>query len=135
MNRKPVYRSTHPEVFLGKGALEICSKFTGEHPRRSVISIKLQSNFIKITLRHGCCSVNLLHIFRIPFLSNTCGCLLLCLVNLLSDKQIERLMMIPLNSVWLTKVMCYHVITASLLWATFDSGAWSIVYCLLSTSS
>ena len=24
---------SNPEVFLGKGALEICSKFTGEHPR------------------------------------------------------------------------------------------------------
>ena len=28
----PVYRSSHPEVFLGKGALKICSKLTGEHP-------------------------------------------------------------------------------------------------------
>ena len=34
-------RSSHPEVFLGKGILEICSKFTGEHPSRSAISIKL----------------------------------------------------------------------------------------------
>ena len=25
-------RSCHPEVFLGKGVLKICSKFTGEHP-------------------------------------------------------------------------------------------------------
>ena len=24
-------RSSHPEVFLGKAALKICSKFTGEH--------------------------------------------------------------------------------------------------------
>ena len=32
-----------PEVFLGKGVLRICSKFTGEHLCRSVISIKLQS--------------------------------------------------------------------------------------------
>ena len=32
----------------------ICSKFTGEHPYRSTISIKLQSNFIKIAIRHGC---------------------------------------------------------------------------------
>ena len=29
-----------PEVFLGKGALKICGKPTGEHPCRSVISIK-----------------------------------------------------------------------------------------------
>ena len=27
-----IYRSSHPEVFLRKGALKICSKFTGEHP-------------------------------------------------------------------------------------------------------
>ena len=38
-------RSSHPEVFLWKGVLKICSKFTGEHPCRSAISIKLQSNF------------------------------------------------------------------------------------------
>ena len=64
-------RSSHPEVFLGKDVLKICSKFSGEHPRRSVISIKLQNNFIKITLRHGCSPVYLLHIFRIPFPKNT----------------------------------------------------------------
>ena len=39
-----------PEVFLGKGVLKIRSKFTGEHPCRSLISIKLRSNFIKMTL-------------------------------------------------------------------------------------
>ena len=64
-------RSSRPEVFLGKGVLKICSKFTGEHPCRSVISIKLQSSFIEIALRHGCSSVNLLHIFRTPFPKNT----------------------------------------------------------------
>ena len=31
------YRSSHSEVFRGKGVLTICSKFTGEHPCRSVI--------------------------------------------------------------------------------------------------
>ena len=35
------YRSSHPEVFLGKGVLKICSKFTGKHPCRITISIKL----------------------------------------------------------------------------------------------
>ena len=30
--------------FLGKGVLKICSKFSGEHPWQSGISIKLQSN-------------------------------------------------------------------------------------------
>ena len=71
------FRSSHGEVFLGKGVLKLCSKFTGEHPRRSVISIKLQSNFIEIALRHGCSPVNLLHIFRTPFTKNTSGRLLL----------------------------------------------------------
>ena len=35
-----------------------------KHPYRSAISIKLLCNFIKITLRHGCSPLNLLHIFR-----------------------------------------------------------------------
>ena len=59
-----IFRSSRPEVFLGKGVLKICSKFTGEHPCRSAISIKLQSNFVEITLWHECSPVNLLHIFR-----------------------------------------------------------------------
>ena len=70
-------RSSHPEVFLRKGVLKICSKFTREHPCRSTISIKFQSNFIEITLRHRCSSVTLLHIFRTPFLNNAFGWLLL----------------------------------------------------------
>ena len=65
------YRSSHPEVFLRKGVLEICSKFTGEHPCRGGISITLNGNFIEITLRHGCSPVNLQHIFRTPFPRNT----------------------------------------------------------------
>ena len=32
-----LYRSSSPEVFLGKGVLKICSKFTGEHPTYSLI--------------------------------------------------------------------------------------------------
>ena len=70
-------RSSHPELFLGKGVLKICSKFKGEHPCRSAISIKLQSNFTEITLRYGCSPVNLRHIFRTPFLKSTSGRLLM----------------------------------------------------------
>ena len=44
--------------------------------RRTPMS-KLQSNFIEITLRHGCFAIHLLHIFRTSFLKNTCGWLLL----------------------------------------------------------
>ena len=47
-----------------KTVLKICGKFTGEQLCQSAISIKLQSGFIEITLRHACSPVNLLHIFR-----------------------------------------------------------------------
>ena len=60
-----------------KGVRKICRKFTGEHPCRSAISIKLQSNVVKIALRHACYPVSLLHIFKTPFLENTSGGLLL----------------------------------------------------------
>ena len=70
-------RSSRPEMFLGKGILKICSKFTGEHLCGSAFSIKFLCNFIKIALWHGCSPVNLLHIFRTPFPRNTFGWLLL----------------------------------------------------------
>ena len=63
------FRSSHPDVFLGKGVLKLCSKFTGEHPCRSAISVKMQSNW--------CSLVHLLLIFRTTFLRNTSGWLLL----------------------------------------------------------
>ena len=70
-------KSSSTDFFLGKGLLKICSKFTGEHPRLIVISVKLQSNFIEITLRHECSPEYLLHIFRITFCKNIPGRLLL----------------------------------------------------------
>ena len=76
-----INRSSRREVFLRKPALKICSKFTGELPYRSAISIKLFCNFIEIALRHGCSPINLLHIFRTPFLKSTSGRLLLYKVS------------------------------------------------------
>ena len=70
------FRSSRPEVFLGKGVLKIRSKLTGEHPCRSAISIKLFCNLIKIAHRHGCSPANLLRIFRTPFPRKTSGWLL-----------------------------------------------------------
>ena len=55
----------------------MCSKFTGEHPCRSAISVKFQSNFIETRLQYGCSPLNLLHIFRTIFPRNTSGWLLL----------------------------------------------------------
>ena len=60
-------------MFLGKGVLKICSKFTGEHPCRNAISVKLLRNFIENTLQHECSPVNLLHIFRTHFLKYPSG--------------------------------------------------------------
>ena len=70
-------RSSHPEVFLGKGVLKVCNKFTAEHHCHSVNSIKLLCNFIEITLRYGFSPVNLMHIFRTPFSKNIFDGLLL----------------------------------------------------------
>ena len=44
---KQTSRISYLEVFLGKALLKICSKFTGEHPCQSVISIKLQAALLK----------------------------------------------------------------------------------------
>ena len=46
--------SSHPEVLLGEGVLEVSSEFAGEHLCQDVISMKLQSNFVEIALWHGC---------------------------------------------------------------------------------
>ena len=73
--RKSVTKYQHKQT--SSVNLRTSNKFTGEHPWRSVISIKLQSNFFEITLRHGCCPVNLQHIFRTSFHNNTYGRLLL----------------------------------------------------------
>ena len=69
--------ATPPEMFLGKDVLKTCSNFTEEYPCQSVISIKLQSNFIEIALWHVCSPVTLQHIFRTPFPMNNSGRLLL----------------------------------------------------------
>ena len=47
------FRSSHPELFLGKGVLKICSKFTGEHSCRYAISIKLLTTLLKSHLDMG----------------------------------------------------------------------------------
>ena len=54
---------------------------------------KLLCNFIEITLRHACSPVDLLHIFRTPFLMNTCGWLLLYNTIMLYERwRIYRLL-------------------------------------------
>ena len=72
-----INRNNHPEVFLGKSVLKICSKFAREHPWRSVVSIKLLCSFIEITFWHECSPLSLLYIFRTPFSKNNFGWLFL----------------------------------------------------------
>ena len=84
--------------------LKIYCKFTGEHPCRKAISIKWQSNFIEIKLRHGCSPVNLLHIFRASFLNNTSRRLFLKIIEK-TPKQwqistIESKTRFPLGDKW-----------------------------------
>ena len=42
-----IFRSSPPEVFLRKGVLKIRSKFTGEHPCRNVVSVRLHATLLK----------------------------------------------------------------------------------------
>ena len=82
-----LFRSSHRDVFLGKSVVKICIKFTREYPCRGVISIKLQSSLIEITLRHGCSPINLLHIFRTLF-TKTISERLLLVISYLNGEEI-----------------------------------------------
>ena len=53
-----MFRSSPPEVFSKKNAVQIQGKPTGERPRRSAISTKPLCNFIEITPTHGCTPEN-----------------------------------------------------------------------------
>ena len=74
----------HPpvELFLGKGILKKCSKFT-EHSCQNTISIKLLCYLMELILQHGC----LLLIFRTSFPKSTYGELLLSGQHSLSKKK------------------------------------------------
>ena len=63
-------------------------------------------NFIEITLRHGCSPVNLLHIFKRPFLKNTSGRLLLLLLrfNRLRHSSSWFLYHLPGKQTWTNSV-------------------------------
>ena len=63
-----VSKSSPSEQFLGIGVQKMSSKFTGDQPCRSVISLKLICNFIEIALRHGCSPVNFFSYFQNIFL-------------------------------------------------------------------
>ena len=72
-----IFRSSPPEMFLGKGVLKKMQLIYRRTPMPKCDFNKVSINFIEITLRHRFSQVNLLHIFRIPFLKNNSGQLLL----------------------------------------------------------
>ena len=76
-----IQKQVSPNVFLGKGVMKICIKFTGKHPCPSEISIKLQSNFIEIKFWDRCSPVTQLNTFRKPFIENISEWLLLKINN------------------------------------------------------
>ena len=115
-------------MFLGKSVLKICSKFTRKHSSWSVISINLRSNFIEITLGHGCSTVYLLHVFKTPFPKNTCGGLLLykspltskrTFVHFTDTPTVEKHWNKKLKSEWKTKNWNKKLITKTVLWKMF----------------
>ena len=69
-------------MFLRKGVLKRCSKFTIEHSCQSVIEIALQ---------HGCSPGNLLHIFRARFPKNSSRQLLLNLKTRIVRKKAHEI--------------------------------------------
>ena len=103
-------------MFLRKRVLKKCGKFTGEHPCQSAISIKLQSNFIEIALRHGCSPANLLHIFRTSFPRNTSGWLLLYVYSMIST--INK----PTRATRETTTGIDHILTKTFLDKPLKSG-------------
>ena len=73
-------KSSCPEMFLGKGVKNWCEKLQQIYRRTPIPKCdfnKAASNFIEITLRHGCSPINLLHIFRTSFPKSASGRLLL----------------------------------------------------------
>ena len=60
-----IFRSSNPEVFYKKGALENFAKFTGTHLRRSLFFNKVADlQLLKWRLRHRCFGLNFCKIFR-----------------------------------------------------------------------
>ena len=106
-------RSSTTKMVLEKGLLKICSQFTGEHPRRSVISIKLLCSFIEIVLWWRCSPINLWILSRtLPDSSN----------QYLSEQiNVEYLLLwhfnLFLTSLYITKSTWF---TYTLHWNYFD---------------
>ena len=135
--------------FLKKAVIKIFRKFTGEHPCRSVISIKLLSNFFEIALRHWCFPVNLLHIFRTPFYKNTYGGMLLMITFFLTTVSYIEVLGYT-HSTWITvlardccdvakffimTIVNYFIHTTKNTWFIYSGGCMAIPHSSILSSS
>ena len=68
-----IIRGNPTEVFLRESILKICNKFTGEHPCRSLISIKLLYNLIETHFGKSILlkNLNISNFFRTTFYEKT----------------------------------------------------------------
>ena len=74
------FGSSLPEVFLGKGVLKICRKFTGEKPMLSCFATLLKSNFGMGVLLQICCIFSEHFFVRTPL--DGCFCYLSLYISL-----------------------------------------------------
>ena len=105
------YRNSNPEVFFEKRGLKKCSKFTGEHTCRSVISIKLLCFPLQLYSNHTYSSLNLLYIFKALFPKNTSGQLLLWIVKCPHNSRLKTSFYSLCNSNTAWNVSKYGVFT------------------------
>ena len=108
------FRSSRTEVFFGKSVLKIWSKFTGEHPCGSVISINLHSKFIG---EHPCRSVISINLHSKFIGEHPCRSVIS--INLLSkfigEHPCRSVISINLLSKFIEEHPCRSVISINLL--------------------
>ena len=72
-------------ALLEESVLRISCEYLGASLYVGAILIKLQNGFAEITLLHCCSPVGLVHVWRVSFLENTSGRLLLKNNNFIHD--------------------------------------------------
>ena len=147
--KKKSFQKQPSRGFLQKSFMKICIKFTGKHPCRNVISIKLQDNFQEIAHRYWCYLVNLLHIFRTPFYKNTYrGMLLMITFFLTTVSYIEvlgythstRITVLARDCCDVAKsfiltIVNYFIHTTKNTWFVYSGGSIAISYSSILSSS
>ena len=79
IDEETLFQKQSSRGVLGKKCSEDMQQIYRRVPMPKCDFSEVACNFIKITLRHGCSPVNLLHIFRTPFPRNTSEWLLMYL--------------------------------------------------------